>query len=305
MVYLEQLELHKDINESRQALDSEQAYVKRSYGREKEQISTLDNLGLDEIEAVEYVLMLSRDEEEARIVGTGSSGAASAAAAIPFEEEGVFEADFEDDVVVTANTASVPRTPPQSVRSSPNSAYGRSLPRTSPSMSNHKVQISPRFRPEPTEAGFSISPLNMSNVTSSSTQVARTVSSSSIEDFPTISPTPSDSNPSTPPINWVQRSNPEASRTTAWGSPKRSTPSSEAASPGSSSPLSSRRGSAWSAVAGASHSHASVSLLSEGLARHANMDETAATDTGTSAEDDDLRLAIELSLAEARSRVQE
>ena len=58
--------MHRDIAESRRELEYEQAHTRQTFGRERYQQLTLDHLGLSEVEAVEYVLMLSRDEEEAR-----------------------------------------------------------------------------------------------------------------------------------------------------------------------------------------------------------------------------------------------
>ncbi|KAG1776818.1 hypothetical protein EV702DRAFT_1279042 [Suillus placidus] len=59
-------DLHKVINESKRELEQENAYAWHTTGREREQRSTLNMLALSESEAVEYVLMLSREEAENR-----------------------------------------------------------------------------------------------------------------------------------------------------------------------------------------------------------------------------------------------
>ncbi|KAG1778051.1 hypothetical protein EV702DRAFT_187766 [Suillus placidus] len=64
----ERYDLHKVINESERELEQENAYAWHTTGREREQHSTLNMLGLSESEAVEYVLMLSREEAENRRV---------------------------------------------------------------------------------------------------------------------------------------------------------------------------------------------------------------------------------------------
>ncbi|KAF7967108.1 hypothetical protein HWV62_35873 [Athelia sp. TMB] len=285
----QQLELHRDIIESTKELANEQAHVNRSYGREKEQRFTLNNLGLDEVEAVEYVLMLSRDEQEARRLSP------------PSADEGVFEPDFDD--VTQRQTASV--TPAStSTHSSPNSI--RSLPLTSPSTSNRKVSISPRFRPEPLEAGFSISPLTIDvrAFVGSPPIEARSLSMSSAnsDQFPPISPPLS--NTSTPSTSFVRRSlsgSPKTSRI-AWADNKKYTPPSS----GSSSPQRiTNMTNAWrsssNATAGPSVSPG-TSLLSADLARHAGPRGSEALPADFTDMDDDLRYAIELSLAEAQSR---
>ena len=62
----EQIELRHDIAESREALYEESRHFRKVFGREREQLSTLEKLGLDEREAVDYVLMLSREDENKR-----------------------------------------------------------------------------------------------------------------------------------------------------------------------------------------------------------------------------------------------
>ncbi|KII90181.1 hypothetical protein PLICRDRAFT_159580 [Plicaturopsis crispa FD-325 SS-3] len=267
----QQLELNHAIKESRAALEEEQRYRHKVFGREKEQHSTLENLGLDEVEAVEYVLMLSRDDEERRRMNSGPSFPSSSGSG-PGEGDDMFEDDFDD---AYASTSTHARSSADSRRSSMSQSTDRSLPRVSPSISNLKVQVSPRFRPEPTEAGFSISPLNASAGPSSGVMIPP-----SSDAFPRVSPTQSPAT-SVPNGSWVRKpslpSSPESMRS-AWGTARRSAASSETHSPVSGSPLMSRG--TWGASG-----HDQNNMLPE--------DEEL---------DEDLRFAIQLSLAEARSR---
>ena len=63
-----------DIDESRGELDLEGASGRAARGREREQAEHLGGLGLSEREAVEYVLMLSREEAFARAGEQGEQG---------------------------------------------------------------------------------------------------------------------------------------------------------------------------------------------------------------------------------------
>ncbi|KAF9651975.1 hypothetical protein BDM02DRAFT_322142 [Thelephora ganbajun] len=62
----QQVDIYRDISESRREIEEEQSQKRAAYGREKDQLGSLEVLGLNEREALEYVLMLSRDEEERR-----------------------------------------------------------------------------------------------------------------------------------------------------------------------------------------------------------------------------------------------
>ena len=101
------------------------AQSRPSYEGEIEQQERLAALGLSEVEAVEYVLMVSRDEEEERLRATSST------------DEGVFSVD-SDDVMPRSSLI------PESRRSSAGQH----------SDSNSKVHVSPRARPEPMQAGI-------------------------------------------------------------------------------------------------------------------------------------------------------
>ncbi|KAJ6498948.1 hypothetical protein C8R45DRAFT_821567 [Mycena sanguinolenta] len=251
--YHQQLEMHQDIVESRHLLEEESAYVQRAYGREREQRARLETLGLDEVEAVEYILMLSREEAIERERN-------AAAQAI---DEGVFEGDFDDDIPrptqrrpSSANSTS--SSPPSSTSSSPprvsmpsspphssgtETRSGHPIPRAS--SSNAKIQVSPPFRAEATAALFEPSPPR------------REVPPAAVF-FPPISSgvSPHSSAAASPAKS-------------AWSSPLRRSP---AASPG-------------------------TSIASGGGASRSISSSFASSDM-----DDDLRLAIELSLAEALSR---
>ena len=109
-----------------------------------EQRARLAALGLSEVEAVEYVLMVSRDEEEQRRHAIGSSST----------DEGMFSVD-SDDLVHQGDRHR------RAISSSRRSSAGQ---HSAGSDSNCKVQVSPRSRPEPMEAGTVSPPLAMAPV---------------------------------------------------------------------------------------------------------------------------------------------
>lgn len=268
----EQYEISREITESRRELEYEQSHTRRVYTREREQNSTLEHLGLSEVEAVEYVLMLSRDQEEQRRL-----------AELQAEHEEVLLGEFDEDVrTPMTHRPSFFDTPPPSV-TPPRYGLTPSAPYTPSSGSSSKIQISPRTRPEPMEAGFAASsPLSLSSSLSSSRGVSRT---------PSHAPSPHDADhfPSmgSTPTRASVASSPQSVRS-AWSTPLRSARSSE----GPSSPRVGPTSVASSPVAPRSPG---VSLLSAKFA-------AALTEAE---EDADLRFALELSLAEARSRGEE
>lgn len=152
----EQVELKQSIAESKKLLQDETKHVQRAYGRERDQQSQLNGMGLSEIEAVEYVLMLSRDEAR---VSEGMGGPSN----FSTYEDGIFEGDFDEDVV---NRGPGMRSPSLSASSSSSSLSsrsehvaspsGRNIPRVASSSSSGKIQVSPRYRAEPMEAGLGI-----------------------------------------------------------------------------------------------------------------------------------------------------
>jgi hypothetical protein len=156
------------------------ARAHRARGREHDQREGLATLGLSEVEAVEYVLMLSRDEANR---GRATSGAADITHDI---DEGVFEGDFDGhgrfdhggtprvSSIVSSNSSgsggsvssgrSSATTSPITrglglSRAIPGAAGVMEMSKFSPSShsssssTNQKVQISPRQRAEPLEAG--------------------------------------------------------------------------------------------------------------------------------------------------------
>ena len=217
--------------------------------------------------------MLSRDEEDTR------SGPATPPNRLISMEEGVFEADSDESATYGIRPSSASQSPPLS------------LPRTSHSTSNRKVQVSPRFRPEPTEAGFSISLMTSDAIGTSAAMISRTVSTSSIEDFPSISTQSAASTPSATGTSWPRRTSSDVPRKTAWGSPRHS--------PSKGSSLTDSR--VWTSSPPTSSS-GSASLLSIVLAEDPCNADNAVPQGEVDEMDSDLRFAIELSLAEAQSR---
>ncbi|KAH9925664.1 WD40-repeat-containing domain protein [Epithele typhae] len=272
----QQMEMYCDIAESRRELDEERTHVRRSIGRQKEQLSTLAHLGLNEVEALEYVLMLSRDEEEER---------RRRQSLVFREDEGVFMADFEEASTPMAQPSSTIGSRAPSTASSRTSSFstspsssggqasaapiGRSYPRTVPSSSNRKIQISPRVHPEPTEARVSSSPLASRSLSAGSSAGAGGLALPAFDavHFPSVpvSRTPSSASVSGPSAPGSPRS-----VRSAWSTPLRSLHSSEAPLP---LPINNHGALATRPVAG--------------------IDDD---------DDEDLKFAIELSLAEARSR---
>jgi hypothetical protein len=111
----------------------EKCSPKRLLLPEHEQLMQLYTLGLSEQEAVEYTLMLSRDEELRRCQsGIGEH-----------VNEGIFDTDESSRDQATSGPYK--------------SSHGHAVPMASPSNSNIKVQVSPRFKPEPKEAGGLVS----------------------------------------------------------------------------------------------------------------------------------------------------
>lgn len=262
-------DLHRVINESKRELEQENAYMRHTIGREREQRSTLNMLGLSESEGVEYALMLSREEEEHhhRVSHT--------------IDEGVFEGDFDDETILsvascssTTHNSALPVLN-QSSLSSLCDHHSRTYPRAARPLTNEKVQVSPVFVPEPMEAGTTISPLRIptslpgsATGTRSLPEVARSTSSS-FEHFPSISSSISSSTSSLEHIR------------SAWSTPLRPQPS----SPHVGTPI----------------LRTSVSSSSMEISDRRSEEELQmSVDMGEM--DEDLKFAIELSLAEARSR---
>ncbi|KIK90486.1 hypothetical protein PAXRUDRAFT_831680 [Paxillus rubicundulus Ve08.2h10] len=274
-----QYEMHKDIHESFGELEYERAHVQRRYGHEREHRSTLDSLGLSELEAVEYVLMLSRQEEEDRQLTMA-------------REECAFEGDFDDFRGTSWSQLSTQVSSHASSSSSTCHSDAHQYPRIVHTSLNEKAQVSPPFVPEPMEAGTTVSPLRSLTTapgTPCSAIAMRSTSSSSLEDFPIISPTLSSISSSRGmSAPHLVSSSPDRSRS-AWCTPLQSNPP----SPGPSAPHS------CITIPVVAMSHLSADIAQNKTSKvEQNLPDSEEMD-------DDLRLAIELSLAEACSRGEE
>jgi hypothetical protein len=278
----------------------ERQHTARVNGRAREQNITLNGLGLNELEAVDYVLQLSRDEEEARRV-----------AALEFGDEvvGELELEFGDalatpvfehtrplgagDSWTASGTRHLPARPgadSNARRRSPPSDAGSSVHGYTPSRS--APLLVPRTPREPRAAGFEA---DHTPVTPPTMDTAAT--SFGAVDFPPVSRTPSSTGVSAPgtPARRTMSASPEWARL--------HTHSVSSAGTGTGSPAGSSR-SAWSTplrTRAPPLAHTRSEPLVVGSPSpprtHASVEEAD--------EDEDLRFAIELSLAEARSRGEE
>lgn len=184
--------MRRELRETRSEIDEEHQSVRESYGQEREQRQTLAQLGLDEVEAVEYVLMLSRDEEIARQTSLlssagedGSAAGTSVSRAHPTKlanQDGLlfnmtddFDIGFPSSsqnppVKRDEDTSQFPFISRASSRHASVSPHSRIAPmpspRHTPSLSplsysptgSTKLQVSPRQRLEPMVAGSSDMP---------------------------------------------------------------------------------------------------------------------------------------------------
>lgn len=188
-------------------------HLRKVYAREREHQANLDRLGLDEVEALEYALMLSRDEavERAR-VDEGPSQHHIRDSPHHAMDDGVFEGEFDDfttelptsSQILTSATQSVPvlsgKLLSTSVRSTGTmqTPKSKSMPieksphQTSPSSSNRKIQVHPPARRKPRKANFGdeLIPSSVASSISSSAKSTDSVSESAIDGgaFPSISP---------------------------------------------------------------------------------------------------------------------
>lgn len=227
--------MYRDISESRQEIEDEGNRKRAAYGREKDQLSSLETLGLNEQEALEYVLMLSRDEEERRDPSFGN-----------------------------------PPTPPSFTQSRP-----------LPAPPNVKVQTSPRAKREVWSAGVAGS--------SGSPEMARSMSTGSDfsdeREFPTVSESVSSRGSGVGGIvTPVKPQRSSGSPPSAWGAPLKMS-----SKPGISSP---KRVTATVLASPSTSTSVSGKGESEGWR----------TARKESQEDKDLKLAIELSLAEVAKK---
>jgi hypothetical protein len=362
--HTEQFDLKRDIRESTVDLEHEQAYVKRMYGREREQRSALGGLGLSEQEAVDYILQLSRDEEEERRfeAATSMSVFSEDVVTTPMEramslsEEDIFAVaeslealDFDHnhsdhlDVATpviehresswswsASGTRQIPAPPASTSASrSPPSDVGIGMhiyaqPGSSP-------RLIPRTR-EPLAAGFAEDHESSRRTAETpATPSPPLVSEEGHALFPVLSRTPSSAGASVPGTP-LRRGSSSASVSVSSSPQWRRIAAADAASvfrvpavPGPSSPSSSRGSSAWSTPLRhrADPPQAPQSPTPARNCTQSTIMTPARSGSGSQAgilgspsppgftamstgnEDDDLRFAIELSLAEARSRGEE
>lgn len=226
--------MYRDISESQREIEEERDRERAAYGREKDQLGSLETLGLNEQEALEYVLMLSRDEGE--------------------------------------------RQDPSENLPTP-SSFTKSRPL--PSLSNAEVQTSPRAKHEAWAVGIAGS--------SGSPEVARSMSTGSDpsdeREFPAVSESVSSRGSSVSGIvTPIKPQRSSGSPPSAW-----STPLKTSSNPGTASP---KRVTAMVSISPSTST--SVSKRGEW--------EYSPHIHGESQEDRDLKLAIELSLAEAAKK---
>ncbi|KAI9435835.1 hypothetical protein H4582DRAFT_1968992 [Lactarius indigo] len=140
--WFKQVELKNEILEAKSRLVEESHKSWRSIGPEREQLKKLQDIGLSEREAVEYTLMLSRDEELQKV------------------QRRIEHVDEQE--VIEADESSGRQSGPNPLSSSPidryspppgSSSHGLPVSLAPPPTSNVKVQVSPRFHPEPKKAG--------------------------------------------------------------------------------------------------------------------------------------------------------
>ncbi|KAL1734565.1 hypothetical protein EV714DRAFT_202299 [Schizophyllum commune] len=276
------------------------------------QQAKMDALGLDEAEALEYVMMLSREE-------------AGPQATL---DEGVFEGDFDSASLAGADNASLAGErqgaspsggrpiPPSSSRTSPPAASAWASPpasssrRTSPPATSAWASLpSPSLAPASLddEVAFpSVSP----HTPSSSVRASPPTTTQSAWSTPLRASPPSSSVRASPPSSLVQ---------SAWGTPLRMTPGSgrirvSGSGPDVSAAITSAAG-AWSSVSAASLRSPETRTSPRSSTVNDVQPEPSAPRPPTTEDnevmgdtenmddmDDDLRYAIELSLAEARSR---
>ncbi|KAF8588122.1 hypothetical protein K439DRAFT_1406853 [Ramaria rubella] len=303
----QQIELSRDIRESRRLLDDERAHAQRVHGRTRAQQSTLNQLGLSESEAVEYLLMLSQEEEDQRRtmeLMNQPSIITRTVETTSDDTEAIFTLD-EYSEFTRSQSVIDGLDPPSSLPSSRSSSFAGSLslPRSMSFISNSQIQTSP-FLPEAPEDELSVSlpavadasqstspvPLGTRGNVRASTSISSTPISS-LDDpdgFPVIgSPSGTPSRPT--------RSRSALSLQLS-GSWSRGSPSSSLRSGG--------RGSAGDPSAGdlSSPSSSTFELEQNSTWRQYSPRESTQTRRQEEDEDEELKFVLDLSLAEAKSR---
>ncbi|KAF8467525.1 WD40-repeat-containing domain protein [Gautieria morchelliformis] len=285
----QQVELNRDIRESKSLLDDERAHAQRVYGRARAQRSTLDQLGLSEAEAIEYVLMLSREEADQRhasmlqSVPPHTRTPMDMVATVPSDADGVFILDDDSELAQPQPDAQTPYSPKLCSASNTSSPRHDNLAdfasRSMPSPSNSNMPVMPMCLPQ--RAGFSSVPIGISAARSptrgrSETSLSTPTTCSSLDDpevFPPIMGAPSRS-----------ASSRQLSGSWSRGSPSGSLLSADHAG---------------NVVAGhiSNSSPAASSSVPRNLSQTSHKPRNRAEE-----EDDELKFILELSLAEARSR---
>ncbi|KIK57511.1 hypothetical protein GYMLUDRAFT_86733 [Collybiopsis luxurians FD-317 M1] len=273
--------------------DKETKHIRSVYKREREHRENLDRLGLDEVEAVEYALMLSRDEalERARADEYASYEQAGPASAT---DDGVFEGDFDDIPASATSSSEVAPSIRVSSKASFSSLHSTGTPptpksksrpietRTSPSSSNQKIQVSPRSRREPLEAGFGDETVPISVSSSSYSSLASSTSHTPEHVFPIMNTN------ATPPRGSHSHSGSSSCSTSSSGGSPKKTAQGAWAKPLRSSSEGANGMKSNAAFAPLIASSAAVGRSSTARSRYGDDDM-----------DEDLRLAIELSLKSA------
>ncbi|KLO18706.1 hypothetical protein SCHPADRAFT_819510 [Schizopora paradoxa] len=271
--WTKKLELAKEVSESRECLDFEHERTQRSHSRERAQLSSLQSLGLDEVEAVEYVLMLSRDEEEER----------RRAQQRHIPADSIFADDFDEEMLPTEGGLEFD-----------DGFRRRPTPIPSPAITS--LQISPPVRPEPMEAGFSTSPLMISDSSRREGGLDPGVIPPSLGDsshFPSMSSTPSGSSVSSASRTRSISESPEV-KPSSWSALLKDKAPMKATTVAAAGLASTRPLTTSKSVSIPKPGVSGPSLLSASLRKHS-------IGSVTSDEDEDLRLALELSLAESLS----
>lgn len=239
----------------------------------REQLAQLESLGLNEAEAVEYILMLSRDEAQQHSNNSKFS-----------LEEGIFENfDFDNlpsnsTHIIASSSTSLSRSQPISGTISPKNSH-----LVPPTFSNEKIRVSPPYRSEPMEAGW--------GDTSHSSSPSQSPPSSDDTHFPPMSasaspPTPLTKIASNASRLSISRENSNDSQGSGSG------PSGQVSVSGS--PQFGRSTmSAWASPL----RHSPVPVVSSVRPGRSNSGGVREEDM-----DEELRFALALSLAEARSR---
>ncbi|EAU87715.2 hypothetical protein CC1G_08751 [Coprinopsis cinerea okayama7 len=291
-----QFEMKHHIVESKGIMDEEDRHQSHIRSNLYQQRAQLRKMGLSEDEVVQYILMMSRDEDtptpptpqatastRPSINGLDGLTDEELAAAL---EEGMFELDY-DRPITASGLVSVPSSSSSSAHTPVPLSPSRT-PALRPSSSNSKVQVSPRYVPEPMQAGIEGS-------SPSSPTPRRPIPLGQAEHFPvvgsgTVSPASSVSGGSA--TSSRRNSNTSAYSETqrrpfksAWNAPLRVSSSSTSAASPSTSPVAN--------VIGRSPPTPSSSRIVANPVQQTNSFDDM---------DDDLRFALELSLAEARSR---